>query len=217
MFKKKEVESNNKTTMNNFSQYIEKKDHFLIVMLAKLADLGFRVISWEEYYNTAKEVGYLNADETQELINRRTPGFISTGNNNPQLEEKSVLLIILSKELIGSNGDRFSNGFRVSSEQIFNLIDFIELKQAKENSKEAKKQSTLAIIISVFALIASLIIGYIQIFDKIEIEESQLKYLHEQNNYYPVIDSLNFQLNKVNEKLDSLNNMAKQLPANPKK
>ncbi len=185
-----------------FSDYIEKDDHFFIKMMALIADKGYRVITWEEYYELAKKVDYLTEEECKILLEKK--------ERDEKLIQKRDLLNIFRLDLLSPNAKFYNHGdkniydnIHISLEHVINLLDFLELKHAKQNAKEAKKQSNWAIGLSILALITSIVIGIIQLNSSVTINENQLNSI-QKNNYLPKLDSINYELQKMNEKLDKV-------------
>lgn len=74
--------------------------------------------------------------------------------------------------LIGFSGYTSANGgenldswyFSLLPNALFSYVDYLEIKQARIHAEQANKKSDIAIRISIAALIASIVLGIIQIF-----------------------------------------------------
>lgn len=196
--------------METFSEHINKEDNNIIRIAAFIADKGTEGVVWKELIIFLHQHNQLTDNEKEELIKSEK---YPTGTS--AIEEKFRKLIFLLD--IGSSFDRDDYKISVTFEGVTSLLDFIELKHARQNSRDAKRYSLLAIGISVFALIFSVVIGLIQLNSSVKIDACQLTKI-ERIDYSKKIDKINDNflisnqnLNSLNIKLDSIDKHFKRM------
>ena len=64
----------------------------------------------------------------------------------------------------GNYGLASGNKYIINSESFFNYLDYIELKEARKNSKDAQKNATIAIWIAIATFLVSSILSVIEIY-----------------------------------------------------
>ncbi len=181
--------------MEYFSKYIQKDDNEILKIAALIADKGSEGAEWCEITNFLFVQNQINENEKLELL--KYDNFDSIINlRKDESVGKSASEKFLKIYGILDNGSSFNrNEFKIfiTFEGISSLLDFIELKHARKNSKDAKIYSLLAIGISILALISSLVIGLIQLNTPLKIDDVQIKKIEEINNYQ--------KLNEINQNL----------------
>lgn len=91
--------------------------------------------------------------------------------------------------------------FRLKNEYYFRLIEFQELELSRNASISANRFSTVAIALSLLAIIASAIVGYMQITSSTQIQPSQISTLQ---------NSIELSGNKINSEIESLHSQTKE-------
>lgn len=188
--------------METLSKHITKGDNAIIQIAAHIADKGFEGATSNEVIKLFHRQNLLTDFERDELTKffKFDRGGIGLDGNIETKFNKLVFQLESSSSFKRSD-DRLS----ITFEGLSSLQDFIELKYARKNAREAKIFSGWAILISILALIISTVFGYKQLYNKIEIEDSQLKYLHEINDYSIKLDSVILELKQTNNHLSNLN------------
>ncbi len=189
--------------METFSHHITKDDSDIIRIASFIADKGLNGATSEELIIYYHQHNQLTNEERDELIK-----YFHFYNRDPllkvDLHEKFMRLVFILDN--GSSFNRDDNKITITFEGISSLLDFIELKHARRNAREARTFSAWAIGISVLALIVSSVFGYMQLNNKVEIEDSQLEYLHEKSDYSTKFDAITLELKRMNNHFDTLKN-----------
>jgi hypothetical protein len=96
--------------------------------------------------------------------------------DDPRYNEMQGLLRDLFFESFAQNSfvSSSANSWGLKAEYFYRLLEYRELHEARENSRKAQKNALIAISISIFALVASVSIGYMQLSKPVEISERQI-------------------------------------------
>jgi hypothetical protein len=187
--------------METFSQYITKEDNDIIRIAAFIADKGFNGASCKELATLFHEINQLTCHELKELIKNEKFYTLSPGMDKTTHEKFRKLTDIFCND--NSSFDLKDDKIAITFEGVSSLLDFIELKHARQNSRDAKKYSLWAIGISALALILSAVIGIIQLNSSVKIEDGQLKEITK-INYIENFDRLDKALVISNEIFNSI-------------
>jgi hypothetical protein len=200
--------------MKTFSQHITKDDNDLIRIASFIADKGIEGATFSELVNFMRQENILNNNEGDELL-KYGNFHTSTYPIDPIILNKFNKLISILHTGSSFEGDSSGNKIIITYEGVTSLLDFAELKFARQNSKEAKTYSIWAIGISLLALIASAVIGIIQINGSVKIDEKQFEKIvnkSDVDNFNEIKDevkSSNQKINYLNTKLDSIEKQIK--------
>jgi hypothetical protein len=187
--------------METFSQYITKEDNDIIRIAAFIADKGFNGASCKELATLFHEINQLTYHELKELI-KNEKFYTCSPNMDKTIHEKFRKLIDIFVN-DNSSFDLKDDKIAITFGGVSSLLDFIELKHARQNSLDAKKYSLRAIGISALALILSAVIGIIQLNSSVKIEDAQLKEITK-INYIENFDRLDKALLISNEIFNSI-------------
>jgi hypothetical protein len=115
--------------------------------------------------------------------------------------EHKARIGFINQPTIGITNKLDDNKLRLSSDSLFQYLEYIELKEARENSITAKKDSKLAILIALVSLLVSGGFSVADFFHQPKPDkqtEIQLKELIEINNgNQKVLDSCLYELRKL--------------------
>jgi hypothetical protein len=95
-------------------------------------------------------------------------------SGSPQYQNTKSLLRDLYFECFEKNSNSNNNIWGLKNEFYFRLLEYRELVEARQASTLAKRNSNIATIISITALVASLYIGYMQLAKPLSIESTQV-------------------------------------------
>jgi hypothetical protein len=189
--------------METFSQYITKDDNDLIRIAAFIADKGTKGLLYKDFYEFLCEINLLNDCEKDQLIKSEVP-FGHDDSINKETSEK--ISSLFSQLDLGSSFDTRNGKISITFDGISSLLDFIELKQARKNSKDAKIYSLIAIYISAIALILTCVFGVYQLNSVVKIDKQQFNKIEEINSAL-LISNQNLFLQNMH--LDSIDNQFK--------
>ena len=129
----------------------------------------------------------LNGTDFEEVVNWANENDILPSKNNDEYGKRKCLLRDLFFEVFILNSGSTEHAWVLKAEYYFKLLEFRELQESRIASCEAKKYSNIAIVVSLIALIATIIIGSLQLKSSITINETQ---------YMGVLDELK-KMNKI--------------------
>ncbi len=191
--------------MRNFSQEFGNNDDITIRLIAFIADKGPIGANWSEIINFYYTNNYLNIEESDYLISnyKHFTTEREEQQNKTVVKFKRLISPIIRNDNVVCESD---TNVVALFDAISSLIDFIELKEARVNSRQAKHYSIIAIGIAIASLLVSTIYGYKQLNSEINIDKSQIKSIIEAKPYELEFKGLKRQLILTNQNLDSLNN-----------
>jgi hypothetical protein len=152
-------------------------------------------ICFIELVDVSKKHGYLTPEEYDSIKNHIL--YVKNINTDklPTAHYKFLFFHSFIEENFKQINDPMGDfKYLFKTESFFKLIEHKELKLARKNSKEAKRQSYIAVGFSLFAIIASLVLGVIQIKTESNISKGSFKPLE------VAMDSLYLEYKKNNEK-----------------
>jgi hypothetical protein len=129
----------------------------------------------------------LNGTDFDEVVSWAVQNDILPSENDEKYSKQKYLLRDLFFEVFILNSGSTEKTWVLKAEYYFKLLEFRELKESRIAASEAKKYSNIAIVVSVIALVATIIIGSLQLKSSITISETQ---------YIEVIDELK-KINKI--------------------
>lgn len=119
------------------------------------------------------------------------------------------------QEKVLKNGTSNTNIYFLTFEAVSSYYDYLELKEARINSKDARFWSITALLVSIITLLVSIYFSYKQLNNPINIDNNQLKILkssseniiNQINNTNNKLDNNNQLLNNINSKLLEIINL----------
>lgn len=181
--------------MKTFSEDFNTEDNSTIIGAAFIADKGIEGATWLQLVDFFYINRRISLDEKSELIK-----FLSEHHNPIALKENDTFKNLIIPYLFCDTFHSTDKGIKILFSGLSSLIDFIELKHARQNSIDARRYSIIAIIISILALFYSIYFGEKQLNTNIKFDEKQLQSILSTNKNQ--IDSLNQITTKINDKLD---------------
>lgn len=125
---------------------IEDKRNFYIDLIEFGLERGYKGIDRNEIYDFLAKNGYIS-DESAKRIQENILSIEDSDTEN------TVHLLLHS--VFEHRNSRYFLNF----EGVFKWLEYKELMEARNNSKDAKRHSFIAIIISVIALLVSIVFG----------------------------------------------------------
>lgn len=167
-----------------------KKDIYISILKHGVEN-GLALVQENEIFYVASREGFLTQSEYEQLVD-------GSKSLDQELQKKKYLLLRIFEDNFEyvNLGDGYL-GRRLTTEAYFKYIEFIELSESLIASKEARKYSIMALVISVFAIVVSSLFAWIQLNNPVEIvnpiriEENQMK-------------ELNNKLEELGNKLDTI-------------
>ncbi|MDO6421547.1 hypothetical protein [Saccharophagus degradans] len=95
-------------------------------------------------------------------------------------------------------------------EYFYRLIEFRELEESRKASSDANRKSNIAILVSVVAIVATLIISFIQLNSSISIQRSQLESIIKSNSP-PLVQKVTVENSQIAEIKTAINESAKSV------
>ena len=86
------------------------------------------------------------------------PNHILVVSNN------DILRTVKENETGGKNYSELRKPYRLLPTAFYNYVDYLEIKEARKQADEAKKQASLALQLTVFAIVISVLLGLGQLF-----------------------------------------------------
>lgn len=189
-------------------------------------------IEKQHFYLKALEIGFDSKDigvsfnETNEKLNQLEYEFNEDLFRDwyyRNFEHKNRVTFS-NKPTTGVSADLDNTKYRLSSDSLFQYLEYLELKEARVNSKSARKQSLIAIGIAILSLLVSVgtsVAGILYQSKPERQREIQLKELIEINNENQnVLDSCLHELHKlrlINENIEKTQQTARERNKSTKK
>ena len=107
----------------------------------------------------------LGQDDSHFLMNSLVSKSTTADNPNHILVvgDPDILKTFKEDENIGISYSELRKPYRLLPTAFYNYVDYLEIKEARKQANEAKKQASLALELTVFAIVISVIIGLGQI------------------------------------------------------
>jgi len=128
-----------------------------IALLEYGEEHGLKGVTLDAVYEWAEETNYLPSADS------------------PECQDAKSLLRDLYFECFERNSNSTKNIWGLKNEFYFRLLEYRELVEARQASSLAKRNSNIATVISVTALVASLFIGYMQLAKPLSLERKQVE------------------------------------------
>lgn len=134
------------------------QEDLYIKILRRFRENGFNGTTDSEIFELAKQEGYLSDDEFKAYIDKSITNI--SGDGKYKIGIIGHYIGDIRKTTSSLRGKPVNI---LSKDSYFDLLEYDELKLAREQANSARKYSTWAIIISLFAALSSIIIGLLQL------------------------------------------------------
>jgi len=127
-------------------------------------------------YLDALEYGEKQLLERQAVTRKQLQAYLEDKDYKFSTKEEKRLLSDLGREAFFIfEGDPSNRKYYLNIEGYFKLLDYRELSDARESSKEARKYVFVAILISITTLVVSIVLSIMSLKQKTVIENKQFE------------------------------------------
>lgn len=172
------------------------KNSIYIKILEYGEDAGINGLSHDEILEKLKSAGLINGEIDLVIENRITSIFYECFEKTQGSEHNTRLL---------------------KPEYFYRLIEFRELEESRKASSDANTKSNIAIFLAIFALVATIVVSYIQQNSSITVNPLQIDQVVKSNltpeNQSVILDQKQFGriINTFEEKIETQNELLKEI------
>lgn len=122
-------------------------------------------------FELAQLIADLKLEQTDSDFVKNSLVSKSSGADNPNhilvVDNTDIMRTVVENDTGGKNYSELRKSYRLLPTAFYNYVDYLEIKEARRQANEAKTQASLALQLTTFTLIISIVLGLGQIFFQI--------------------------------------------------